>query len=50
MNLLKTLVTFIAAAILGAVGQKLLGLTGMLVGSIAGALVGWWVARRVVPR
>ncbi len=50
MNLLKILITFIAATVLGTVGQKLLGITGMMIGSIAGAIVGWWAARRLVPR
>jgi len=48
--MLKMLVTVIAATILGALGQQLLGLYGMLLGSAAGAIVGWYVARRVVPR
>ena len=47
MKLLKMLVTFIAATVLGAVGQKLMGLYGMLLGSVAGAVVGWWAARRM---
>ena len=50
MNLLKTLVTFIAATVLGALGQTLLGLWGMLLGSIAGLVLGWWGARRLLPR
>lgn len=49
MKLMKTLITFIAATILGAVGQKLLGLYGMLLGSVAGAVIGWWGARRLMP-
>ena len=48
--MLKTLVTFIAATLLGYVGQQLFGLYGMLFGSLAGSIVGWYVARRVVPR
>jgi len=48
--MLKTLVTFIAATILGALGQQLLGIYGMLLGSAAGAIVGWYVARKIVPR
>lgn len=48
--MLKMLVTFIAATILGALGQQLLGLFGMLLGSAAGAVIGWYVARRIVPR
>jgi len=49
MKLLKTLITFIAATILGTVGQKALGLWGMVLGSIAGSVVGWWGARRLMP-
>ncbi len=48
--MLKTLVTFIAATILGALGNSVAGVFGMFVGSIAGAIVGWYVARKVVPR
>jgi len=48
--MLKALVTFVAATILGALGQKVLGVYGMLIGSVVGAIVGWYVARRVVPR
>ena len=48
MKLLKILVTFIAATILGAVGQRLFGLYGMLLGSLAGMVVGWWAARRMM--
>lgn len=48
--MLKTMVTFIAATVLGALGQKVMGTTGIFVGSIAGAVVGWYVARKIVPR
>jgi len=48
--MLKMLVTFIAATILGALGQQLLGIYGMLLGSAAGAIIGWYVARKIVPR
>ena len=48
--MLKLLVTFIAATILGALGQQLLGIYGMLLGSAAGAIIGWYVARKIVPR
>jgi len=48
--MLKTLVTFIAATILGAIGNAVAGFFGMFVGSVAGAIVGWYVARKVVPR
>jgi hypothetical protein len=48
--MLKTLVTFIAATILGALGGKVAGVTGIFVGSLAGMIVGWYVAKRLVPR
>jgi len=48
--MLKALVTFVAATILGWLGSQVAGLVGMLVGSVAGAIVGWYVAKRVVPR
>lgn len=48
--MLKTLVTLVAATILGWLGSQVAGLFGMFVGSLAGAIVGWYVARRVVPR
>jgi hypothetical protein len=47
--LLKLMITFIAATILGAIGQALFGLWGMLLGSLAGSIVGWWAARRLTP-
>lgn len=50
MGLLKTLITFIVATILGAIGQKLFGLWGMMLGSLAGMVFGWWAARRLMPR
>lgn len=49
MKLLKMLVTFIAATVLGAAGAELFGLFGGLVGSALGGVVGWWVARRLMP-
>ena len=48
--MLKALVSFIAATLLGALGNAVAGFFGMFVGSIAGAIVGWYVARRVMPR
>jgi hypothetical protein len=49
MKLLRTLLTFIAGTILGAFGQKVAGTGGMVVGSIAGFIVGWWGAKRLMP-
>ncbi len=48
--MLKALVTFIAATILGWLGSQVAGLFGVFIGSLAGAIVGWYVARKVVPR
>jgi hypothetical protein len=48
--MLKTMVNFIAATLLGYLGYALFGLGGMFVGSIAGYVLGWYVARRIVPR
>ena len=47
--MLKMMITFIAATILGAIGQALFGLWGMLLGSLAGSVVGWWGAKRLMP-
>jgi len=47
MKLLKTLVSFVVGTIVGAVGSKLLGVWGGLLGFIAGALAAWWVAQRM---
>ncbi len=47
MRLLKTLITFIAATVLGAAGGRLFGLAGGLAGSLAGMVFGWWAARRL---
>ena len=44
------LITFIAATVLGALGQSLAGLGGMIAGSIAGMVFGRWAARRLLPR
>lgn len=46
MKLLRVLVAFIASTVLGALGQTVLGIYGMLLGSVAGAIVGWYVATR----
>ena len=50
MNLLKVLITFIAATVMGALGQQLLGVTGMLIGSIGGMVFGWLDVRRLLTR
>jgi hypothetical protein len=47
MRLLKTLVSFIVGTIAGAIGSKLIGPFGAVLGFIAGALAAWWVAQRM---
>jgi hypothetical protein len=47
MKLLKTLVSFIVGTIVGAIGSKVLGVWGGLLGFIVGALAAWWVAQRM---
>jgi len=49
MKLLRTLLVFIAATVLAALGQQVLGIWGMVLGSIAGIFVGYWAARRLMP-
>ncbi|HLZ46340.1 MAG TPA: hypothetical protein VKQ05_11745 [Gemmatimonadales bacterium] len=47
MSLLKFLVNVIVGTIAGAIGNKLFGPFGAVVGFIAGALAAWWVAQRM---
>ncbi|MGD0484578.1 MAG: hypothetical protein ABSB58_07970 [Gemmatimonadales bacterium] len=47
--MLKMLVSFIAGTILGYLGQVTLGFTGMFIGSLGGMIVGWYVAKRILP-
>ncbi len=47
MKLLKTLVNLIVATLVSALGSKLFGAWGMILGFVAGGLAAWWVARRV---
>jgi uncharacterized membrane protein YeaQ/YmgE (transglycosylase-associated protein family) len=47
MRLLKTLVSFIVGTIAGALGSKLFGSFGAILGFVAGALAAWWVAQRM---
>jgi len=49
MKLLRTLLVFIAATLLAALGQQVLGIWSMVLGSIAGIFVGYWAARRLMP-
>ena len=47
MKLLKTLVNLVVATVVSALGSKLFGARGMILGFVAGGLAAWWVARRV---
>ncbi len=47
MKLLKTLVNLVVATVVSALGSKLFGAWGMLLGFVAGGLAAWWVARRM---
>jgi len=49
LKLLRTLLVFIAGTVLAALGQQIIGITGMVLGSIAGIFVGYWAARRLMP-
>lgn len=49
MKLLRTLLVFIFGTVLAALGQQVLGITGIVLGSIAGIFVGYWAARRLMP-
>ena len=46
--MLKGMISFIAATLLGALLSPF-GLGGMLVGSLAGSIIGWWAAKRLMP-
>ena len=47
MKLLKTLVSFIVGTLAGALGNKLFGPFGAVLGFIAGGVAAWWVAQRI---
>lgn len=47
MRLLKTLVSFVVATLVGALGNQLFGAFGLVLGFVAGGLAAWWVARRI---
>ena len=47
--MLKTMITFIVATVLGALGNAVAGMTGALIGSLAGMIIGWWAAKRLTP-
>lgn len=47
MTLLKTLVSFVVATLVGVLGSQLFGAFGMVIGFVAGGVAAWWVARRI---
>jgi len=47
MKLLKALDSFIVGTIAGALGSKLFGPFGGILGFIAGGVAGWWVVQRM---
>ena len=47
MRLLKTLINLVVATVVSALGSKLFGAWGMILGFVAGGLAAWWVARRL---
>jgi hypothetical protein len=47
MRLLKALVSFVVGTIVGALGSKLLGPFGGVLGFIAGGVAAWWVVQRI---
>ena len=47
MKLLKALVSFVVGTIAGAIGSKLFGPFGAILGFIVGGVAAWWVAQRM---
>lgn len=47
MRLLKALVSFVVGTIVGALGSKLFGPFGGVLGFIAGGLGAWWVVQKI---
>lgn len=47
MKLLKALISFVVGTLAGAVGSKLFGPFGGILGFIAGGVAAWWVAQRM---
>ncbi len=46
MKLLKFLINFVVATLVGALGNQLFGAFGMVLGFVAGGVAAWWVVRR----
>jgi hypothetical protein len=47
MKLLKTLVSFVVGTVAGALGSKLFGPFGAVLGFIAGGVAAWWAAQKI---
>lgn len=47
MRLLKVLISFVVGTIVGALGSKLFGPWGGILGFIAGGVAAWWAVRRM---
>jgi hypothetical protein len=47
MRLLKTLVSFVVATLVGVLGNQVFGAFGMVLGFVAGGVAAWWVVRRL---
>jgi hypothetical protein len=47
MKLLKSLVSFVVGTIVGALGSKVMGAWGGLLGFIVGGLAAWWVVQKM---
>jgi len=47
VKLLKTLVSFVVATLVGAAGNQVLGAFGLVLGFVAGGVAAWWVVRRL---
>jgi hypothetical protein len=47
MKLLKSLVSFVVGTVVGALGNKLLGPFGAVLGFVAGGVAAWWVVARI---
>ncbi len=47
MKLLKSLVSFVVGTIAGAIGSKLFGSFGAILGFIAGGVAAWWVVQKI---
>ena len=47
MKLLKSLVSFVVGTIAGAIGSKLFGPFGAILGFVAGGVAAWWVVQKI---